>query len=335
MNNEAMVFELRKRIFNEWRYKRYTWQEIKSKYGFSKKWFYKWLKRFLKYGEEGLKNKAQSRPPQPQSLSWDEKLKILDYIYDNPTHGPDRIAREIDFKISGKTVWKFLVKENLNTRRKRRLWAHYQGKPVLSEKEKLCILAKDRHIESTFPGQLVSIDTFMACVKDLGKIWQYTACDTHSSYGWAKVYHRKTTDETIDFLENHLIKNTPPGKIKRILTDQGSEFYSGRHKKHLEWLEEIYKDYNLKHTVTKVAHPWTNGYVERLQQTIWQEFYLCRLTQPYSSLEKLQEDLDKFMTEYNWKRRHTGYKLKDEGLEFPGHAFFDLRENTKIIEMVC
>ena len=77
MNNEAMVFELRKRIFSDWRCKRLTWQEIKAKYGFSKKWFYKWLKRFLRDGEEGLKDKIQDRPPQPQSLNWDEKIELL------------------------------------------------------------------------------------------------------------------------------------------------------------------------------------------------------------------------------------------------------------------
>ena len=56
MNDKEVVFNLRKRIFEDWRWKRYAWQEAKAKYGFSKKWFYKWLKRFLKHGDEELKN---------------------------------------------------------------------------------------------------------------------------------------------------------------------------------------------------------------------------------------------------------------------------------------
>jgi len=28
MTSTEMIFSLRKRIFNEWRYKRYTWQEV-------------------------------------------------------------------------------------------------------------------------------------------------------------------------------------------------------------------------------------------------------------------------------------------------------------------
>lgn len=73
---------------------------------------------------------------------------------------------------------------------------------------------------------------------------------------------------------------------------------------------------DIKHTVTKVQHPWTNGYAERLNQTIWQEFYLCRLTRVFNSIEELQKELDKFMAEYNFKRMYAGYKLKG------GYAYF-------------
>ena len=57
------------------------------------------------------------------------------------------------------------------------------------------------------------------------------------------------------------------------------------------------------------------------------------LPKPYTTLEQLNSDLGKFMTEYNFKRRHTGYKLKSRGLEFPAHAFFDIRETSNIIEI--
>jgi len=32
MDNQELMFRLRKRIFEEWRYKRYGWREIKEKY---------------------------------------------------------------------------------------------------------------------------------------------------------------------------------------------------------------------------------------------------------------------------------------------------------------
>lgn len=333
MSDKDVVFALRKRIFYDWKWKRLTWQEVNKKYGFSKRWFYKWLKRFIKDGDDGLRDRQRDNSNRPHRLTEPQKLGILSYIFDYPTHGPNNIAEAQTPRISNKTVWRYLKTENLNTRRKRRLWAHAQGKPVLTQKEQQIMSAKHNHIESHFPGELVGLDTFTVNVKGLGKIFQFTACDTFSSYGWARCYFSKTQDNAIDFFIHHILKNVPAFKIKRILTDQGTEFYSARHPESRTYFTRMLNNCGVEHTVTKVAHPWTNGYVERLNQTIWQEFYLCLLQRPYDTLDRLNADLQKFMTDYNFKRRHTGYKLKNEGLQFPGHAFFDIRENANIIEI--
>lgn len=137
----------------------------------------------------------------------------------------------------------------------------------------------------------------------------------------------------MDFLCNHILKNVPDSKIKRVLTDRGSEFYNWKCKPKIHHFADQLNKLGIKHTLTKKAHPWTNGYAERLNQTIWQEFYLCRLTKEFSSMEELQKELDKFMTEYNFKRMHTGYKLKAEGYQFPGYAFFDIRKHRRKVEM--
>ena len=47
MSDKEIVFSIRKRAFEDWRYRCLTWQEIKAKYGFSKSWFYKF--RALSY----------------------------------------------------------------------------------------------------------------------------------------------------------------------------------------------------------------------------------------------------------------------------------------------
>lgn len=334
-DDKDMAFRLRKIIFNDWRMRRLTWQEVHAKYGMSKSWFYKWLGRFLKYGDDGLRDKIREAPILPFYISWSHRLEIMDYIYSNPTHGPKRIAMNLTFKISVNAVWEYLIKENLNTRRKRRFWAEDQGKPTLTEKEKLCRGARDKHVESYKPGELVSLDTFTASVRGLGKIWQYTACDTYSSYGWAKLYRDKTADNSVDFVFNHMVKNCPEGKVKRILTDRGVEFYCARHEGVDGYFTVAVKWGGIVHTVTKAQHPWTNGYAERLNQTIWQEFYLCRLSKEFTSIEELQKELNKFMAEYNFKRMHSGYKLKAGGFKFPGHAFYDIRERDKMIEVPC
>jgi transposase InsO family protein len=285
-------------------------------------------------GYDGLKDRVRNNSNRPYRAGWQQRLKILDYVYYNPTHGPRRIAYEDpSIGVSPVTVWNILKKEGLNTRMKRRLWAEHQGRPTLSKKEHSLILAKNRHVESHSPGELVSVDTFTVSVANLGKIWQYTACDTYSSYGFAKVYHEKTSDTSVDFIVNHVARCSPAGKIRRVLTDQGTEFYNARFKETESVFTFNLRLHSIRHSVTKVAHPWTNGYAERLNQTIWQEFYLCRLDKQYTSLEELNKDLDTFMRYYNFKRVHSGYKLVGRGYRCPGHAFFDTREREKVIEL--
>ncbi len=326
-------FKIRSLVFSDWLNNNPTVSCLCKKYGFSRKWFYKYRKRFLKMGFNGLKDKKPTRPNMPHALSYTLKASILDHVYDFPTHGPRRIHLELRKRaicVSEGAIYNLLLAEKLNTKRKRIFWAESHGKEILTHKEKAHLDAQNRHIESSSPGELVSVDTLMVCIKGLGKIWQYTACDTYSSFGWAKIYLRKTTDETIDFLENHMFKRLPSGKIKRILTDQGTEFYSARHKKYTCWLERLYKDYSLAHTVTKPAHPWTNGYAERLNRTIWDEFYLCRLSSEYKTIEDIQRELDAFMREYNFKRIHTGYKLQNMNYQYPYQAFYDMKEKQPL-----
>ncbi|MCM8761604.1 MAG: integrase core domain-containing protein [Candidatus Omnitrophica bacterium] len=211
-DSRDMAFRLRKIIFYEWRSKRLTWQEVKARYGLSKAWFYKFRSRFLKYGDDGLKDKIRKVPLLAHYLAWDQKIKV-------------------------------------------------------------------------------------------------------------------------DFFVNHIFNNTPPFKIRGVITDQAVEFYYARHKNDYSYFRPMINRCGVEHTVTKRAHLWTNGYAERLNQTIWQEFYLCMLPRPYATLAQLNEDLQKFMREYNFKRMHTGYKLVERGYRSPAHAFFDIRENSNIVEI--
>ncbi len=74
-------------------------------------------------------------------------------------------------------------------------------------------------------------------------------------------------------------------------------------------------------------------------EKIFSELCYCILTANANAvglngtIEELQKELDKFMVDYNFKRMHSGYKLKAGGFKFPGHAFYDIRERDKMIEV--
>ena len=74
--------------------------------------------------------------------------------------------------------------------------------------------------------------------------------------------------------------------------------------------DELYLALNdLEHRRTKVRHPQTNGFVERFQRTLKEEFFGVTLRETlYDSVEALQLALDAWLIHYNTERPHLGYR---------------------------
>ena len=96
--------------------------------------------------------------------------------------------------------------------------------------------------------------------------------------------------------------------IMWVLTDRGTEF-CGRIDKHPY---QLYLQLNnIEYTKTKVKSPRTTGICERFHQTVLNEFYRVTFRKKiYSALESLQQDLDKFIDEYNNVRTHQGKRCQ-------------------------
>ena len=75
-------------------------------------------------------------------------------------------------------------------------------------------------------------------------------------------------------------------------------------------LYEIFLEFNdIEHRYTKVAHPRTNGFVERFNRTVLDEFFRTAFRKKlYQSIADLQEDLDMWLEYYNHERPHRGYR---------------------------
>jgi hypothetical protein len=73
---------------------------------------------------------------------------------------------------------------------------------------------------------------------------------------------------------------------------------------------QIFLDlYDIEHRRTKVATPRTNGFVERFNKTVLDEFIRETFRDKhYLSVEELQVDLDKWLDYYNNERPHRGYR---------------------------
>lgn len=168
---------------------------------------------------------------------------------------------------------------------------------------------KEAHgeIETEHPGYLGSQDTYyVGNLKGVGRIYQQTFIDTYCKVAFVKLYDRKHAITAADMLNDRVLpwyeeQGVP---LLRILTDRGSE-YCGNRETHDY---ALYLDLeNIEHTRTKTRSPQTNGICERFHQTIQNEFYASAFRRKlYHSLEELQEDADRWVTDYNTERTHSG-----------------------------
>ena len=74
MRDIERVFELRKNMIDDWRYRGLGWREIRDKYRVSKRWFYKLRARFLLHGYEGLKDRVRKNDNRPYRIDWQQRL---------------------------------------------------------------------------------------------------------------------------------------------------------------------------------------------------------------------------------------------------------------------
>ena len=299
-----------------------------KKLNLSRSVYYKWLKRFNKLGYLGLQDKKKAKPKMPNRIKPDKEQIILNYIINYPTHGPRRIANELrqqKMTISETGIYHVLCRKQLNHRLDRLFYAQEKSNnPIVTERYLREIKKRQKvHIHAHYPGYLFCQDTFyVGTIKGLGRIYQQTGMDAYSNLGFAKVYTDKTTLSAIDFLATKVLPIYEKFHIPldRILTDNGKEYtthwLNGRHE-----YELFLKQHGIRHTKIKPRSPQSNGIVERFNRTLLEKFYqIAMIKKVYTSLPQLQDELDKFMTYYNFKRTHQGYRLKGN---IPYHKFLD------------
>jgi len=101
------------------------------------------------------------------------------------------------------------------------------------------------------------------------------------------------------YAEHHL-------KVETTLTDNGTE-YKGRPMIHLY---EIFLEFNdIVRRKTKIGNPRTNGFVERFNRTVLDEFFRSAFRKKlYEHSEAVQADLDEWLHDYNFKLPRRGYR---------------------------
>ena len=133
-----------------------------------------------------------------------------------------------------------------------------------------------------------------------GKIRLFVAIDRTSRFAYVELHERAGKMIAAQFLRNLIA--TVPYRIHTILTDNGVQFTNRKQNRfafeHI--FDRVCADHQIKHWLTKVNHPWTNGQVERMNRTI-KEAPVKRYH--YDTHAKLKTHLTDFITAYNYARR--------------------------------
>lgn len=287
--------------------------------GVSRSLYYQLRRRFVRYGPDGLHPKRrQGRPGRPPQLDATVERQVIAWALSWPSFGPQQLSDQLamrGIRVARSTVYRALRRHGLGTRRERlglleRHSAQHAG--LLTERTRRAIqrarpAASQRHVEAKVPGELVCLDCFyIGKLKGVGRVWQITACDAASSYGLARVF---VGDPRAAVAARFLCECVAPHfrkadfPVQRVLTDRGSEFKGT--------FDEACRTLHIRHTRTQPHHAWTNGFVERLQQTILHDHWRVEFRRRYfTKLQQLEASLQSYLRFYNHERAHHGYRTK-------------------------
>lgn len=281
--------------------------------------FYEWKRRFQTKGFDGLKDLPPIHKSHPQATAPEVVERIKALALEHPAYGCNRLEAILSLegtRVSALTIQKRLNDNGLGTRIER--WLALEeanaGRAIDITPEQAAFLEKlnpcfrERHVESDAPGELLSADTFfVGSLKGVGKVYLHAVVDTYGSYAFGFLHVSKQPEAAVAVLHNDVLPfyanlGLP---VKAVLTDNGREFCgTDKHP------YELYLDLNgIEHRRTKVRTPKTNGFVERFNGTVLEEFFRIKMRETfYDSVDALQADLDAWLVHYNTERPHLGYR---------------------------
>lgn len=281
--------------------------------------FYEYKRRFQTHGLEGLKDLPPIHKTHPFTTPSETVEKIVTLSIEHPTWGCNRLSDYMKLQgnyVSSPTIQDILIKNGMGSRYERLLKLEERAleqKIELTPKqiaqiEKANPVFKERHVESSRPGELLSQDTFfVGTLKGVGRVYLHTVVDTYGSYAFGFLYTSKQPEAAVAVLYNDVLPFYKEHDIliEKILTDNGREFCGTDNHPY-----ELYLQLNeIKHKHTRVARPQSNGFVERFHRTVLDEFFrLVFRTKFYETVESLQTDLDAWLLDYNTLRPHQGYR---------------------------
>jgi len=278
--------------------------------GFSRRFYYRWWRRFQ---------------------SSDYSLRSLQECSRRPRRSPRRISEKIECRIGwyqrrqygARMIEAFLQREGIPVSRST-ICHVLRNRKTHAVKKRSRLNLHNKRYELVIPGQRLQMDVKYVPEFVAGRrAYCYVIVDECTRWRITHVYHQLDPDTTVEFLQ--FVKRSCPFPIHTIQTDNGFEFTNRLTPSaaHIEHAMDKWCRFNgIKHRLIPPGVKELNGKVERSHRIDEQYFYWRAST---ISLDTINHQMAQWIGYYNSQRPHGGL-----GYLTPAEKLRERRETLRI-----
>ncbi len=292
----------RLKILKFWR--EYGLEATKAAFGAQRSTLFRWQKIYKESGhrEESLNPKTQARKNanrrEIHSLILAEIKRMRFEVC--PNMGKAKVKKDLDIfcrnnklPIYSKSKIGRIIKEKRIYHHRQKV-SHFGKIKTKNSKKKE---RKPKGFKAKEKGDLIEIDTIVKFVWGV-KRYIITAVDVKTKYSFAYAYNNHGSASARNFFQK--MEKVFPYEIKRIQTDNGSEF----HKCFMDYL----KKQDIIHYWNYKGQPTKNGHIEKYNRTIQEEF-IDQNEIWLDNVDEFNKKLMNWLIWYNTKRYHWSLDL--------------------------
>ncbi len=278
--------ELRREVILEAQQSGETITQICARFGISRQTFYRYRRRYLLDGIDGLEDRSRRPNHSPGRMDPQIEIRICAFRKAHPRWGARRIHAE-------------LMRAGLEPPAVSSIHQALRRNHLVADQAPRRKKAYKR-FQREISNDLWQIDATQVRLVDSKKAWVLDMIDDHSRYLLSALAAKSPTGEAAwDCFEDAI---TRYGLPRQVLSDNGLCFTGRLHKVEVEF-ERSLQDLGVKLINSGPYHPQTLGKLERFHKTL--KLWLAD-EGPIEDLTHLQELLDGFRHHYNTERPHQG-----------------------------